>query len=216
MTEIKDITSKFFPEEKEQDVEENWLQKAAKAKRAEKQQAVQEALTKTKPLTEGSNLDARTNDCIARLKADRQKLEQEVMANVDDESSDVVEDLDVDQLEASIGDVDDWSDSLLDDYRPEEDSLREDVHSVDMAKKLNDVMFNVVAQCYKAEDLSETAWQQIINQIEMTSHELGEEISNIVCRSKLSTNKDTKRDDREDRPNPIDVLTDFADGIDLD
>lgn len=191
MAEIKDVTSKFFPEEKEQDVEENWLQKAAKAKRAEKQQAVQEALTKTKPLTEGSNLDVCTNDCIARLKADRQKLEQEVMANVDNESSDVVEDLDVDQLEASIGDVDNWSDSLLDDYRPEENSLREATDVNTLAKKLNDVMFNVIAQSIKMEDCDGDEWQQIIDLIDTESKLVAQKIHTLHTDSALAAFADS-------------------------
>lgn len=188
MTEIKDVTSKFFPDENENDVEESWLQKAAKAKRAEKQQQVQEALTEAESLKEDANLDACTDSCIARLKANRQKLEQEVMANTKD--SDVYEDLDVDQLEASIGDVDDWSDSLLDDYRHEEDQLREAVNSDDLSKKLNDVMFNVVTQCYKVEDFVGDAWQQIIDLVKQTSDDLALSISHIESNALMQESAD--------------------------
>lgn len=182
MTEIEDVTSKFFPDENETDVEESWLQKAAKAKRTEEQQKVQEALTKDKSLKEGASLDSATDSCIARLRANRQKLEQEVMANIED--SDVVEDLDVDKLEASIGDVDDWSDSLLSDYRPEEAQLRENVDQKTLAVKLNDVLFNAVSQCYNAEDFIGDAWQQIIDLVKQTSDSLAQSIHELEPESR--------------------------------
>lgn len=141
MIEINDVTDKFFSSE-EPVVEESWLQKAAKEKRAK-------AMTESKhPVREAVNLETATDRTVARLKASQAKLEDEVSHNVDN----VEEDLDLAKLEASL-DLDDWSDSLLDDYKVGDNNLQEDIDAdfdydsevdkLDLTKLLNDLRVKI-------------------------------------------------------------------------